>query len=128
MQLLLCNVADFLKVSEADAAELLIVLERLGYVRVHSFGKVEGDRADPWMHYEPDNAGLALKKARFSKPLRRATAERLAAEIQARAGRAARHRFAYEIVEVHLFGSAADPTRANCGDVDSAVSLTPATP
>jgi predicted nucleotidyltransferase len=80
------------------------------------------------MHYEPDTAGLALKKARFSKPLRRATAERLAAEIQARAGNAARQRLAYEIVEVHLFGSAADPLRVDCGDVDIAVGLAPRYP
>ncbi len=100
-------------------AATLRALQAEGYLRLDELRSSPGD---PW--WGNTVAGNALAQASFSRPIARATAERLLGEVLDRARRwNADPRPLVDIDEIVVFGSYLDASAQALGDLDLAVVL-----
>jgi len=109
---------DILGISQDAAGDQMRAFEAAGYIERASLARAAGD--DWWVTTVKGNA---LGNASFGKPISRATAARLLADVieRARSYNADPARL-LTITEIVVFGSYLDPATDRLGDLDLAVS------
>jgi hypothetical protein len=109
---------SWIDIGSRTSAEVARAFEDAGYLKFHEIGR---DGAISW---ESTIKGSALAQATFGRPIKRATAERLLAEVIDRAKRFnADASHLIDITELVVFDSYVDPGVQRLGDLDLGVAF-----